>query len=918
MLSPQIHAATLNSASSIEQLKNIYSIVQDKQGFIWMAGQRGLIRYDGKSLVHYSASSSQWNIPYTWINDISLSDNDQLVVSTENGSVNLFDTKTGSNQKLAIDLPPSSIYQHLLVGNNVFFYMPGSDSLYRNNLQTQKTQLIANGLSVKSLFTSNHGIYFYTQRAVYKIEEQLVSKIFEGKIKNVVSDDNHLYVATDNGLTKLHDDKIVKAKTLDKKTKHLIVANDNESLFLLYDDNTIDYFSNNLDYLKSPFKKHPFKSVRKIFHDRSNVLWLYGNQGVYKLSPNHIQDNPRYFDVHINAIGLTKVQNEVVIASYGAGLQPFNDTSAFTEAFQKANERINRATKLILDADSDNDHIYLATFEGIWRYDTTSNAYEKIQFEGDNQVFLKVKKHDNKLLLGTDGNGILVYDLIASTITNKLDRQSALSSPEVLDILSLNNNFWIATASGLDIYYPNGNTVKSVIKKSENKVTSLQYLNGKIYAFTKGSGIYILNTEGEILSHIANGIDFNNSTIINNKILGSSLSGLFWIDPSDESYAIIEGTQEYGFTSRGIVIDNIIYVGHYGGVVTFPVLDDAEFEAPIRVAKTTVSGQTWIDNKPINVNSSNDVITLELASLDYREGIKKRFQYKINDGLWQTINGDQLTLTGLSSGKYDIAVKGTNSLAQWSEQKAFIEISVAYPWYWTPHIRIIYLVLFLCFLSFICWLLYLRGKSIKHIHQLLSSEIKIKGRTAIRVSKQLQQAAELIEDVKTREKSDLDTALLDSSLSIVTEAINDLRDESTGKEPDNLYGKTLDVAVPYLANFLKSKYRANLAIQLSTAIDEIPYELQADIYKIIYEALMSAILNGSGRNFKLTLQHFKEKLWLTIHDDTNSLAKFNDRINFDMAMYYIRQIGNKYNASINAFEEADESSQLIVSFPTVK
>jgi len=918
MLTHISHAATLNSASSIDQLKNIYSIVQDQKGFIWMAGQRGLIRYDGNSLVHYSASSNQWHIPYTWINAISVTNDNQLVVSTEDGNIHLFNTRTGENSKLSINLDTSSIYKQLLAGNDIYFYMPGSRLLYRYNLETKKAQIITKGITVEALVKTKTGVFFYTETAVYKIEDLLVSKIYEGELTSVVTDDDHLYVATKTSLTKLQDSNLVKTKSIAQEIKHLIQANNKERFFLLFEDNSIGYINKNLEDLPSPYKGHQQKSVRKIFHDSSNALWLYGNQGVHKLSPNLIEDNPRYFDVHINAIGLTKIKNEIVIASYGAGLHSYDDKSLFKEHFDQANDQLNASAKLILDVVSDNHIIYLATFDGIWLYDTSINAYQKLRFEGDNQVFIKIRKQGTKLYLGTDANGILVYDLATSSITDKLSDKSALSSLEVLDIISVNNSLWIATASGLDIYYPGSKTSKAAIQTNGAKVTSLEYLNGKIYAFTKGSGVYILNSEGETLSHIANGIDFSNSTIIDNRILGSSRSGLFWIEPNDESYVVIEGTQEYGFTSQAIVKDNVAYVGHYGGVITFPLTNNQEMDAPIQIAKTTVSGQSWIDNKPINISSSNDVITLELASLDYRKGIKKRFQYKINDGLWQKIHGDQLTLTGLSSGSYNIAIKGTNSLAQWSTQQAFVEINVAYPWYWTPHIRVIYLVLFICLAAFASWLLYLRGKSISHIHQLLSSEIKIKGRTATKVSKQLEQALELIQDIRTRESNELNKALLDSSVSIVSEAIEELKDESTGKEPDNLYGKTLDVAVPYLSSFLKTKYRANLVPQISVNVEDISYELQADIYKIIYEALMSAILNGSGRNFKLTLQMFKEKLWLTIHDDTKSLANFNDRINFDMAMYYIRQIGNKHNASINAFEEADESSQLIVSFPTLK
>ena len=94
--------------------------------------------------------------------------------------------------------------------------------------------------------------------------------------------------------------------------------------------------------------------------------------------------------------------------------------------------------------------------------------------------------------------------------------------------------------------------------------------------------------------------------------------------------------------------------------------------------------------------------------------------------------------------------------------------------------------------------------------------------------------------------------------------------------------------------------------------------MQSDIYKIIYEAIISAVLNDTGRQFNVLIQIFKQKLWLTIGDDRNSFNHFTNKISFDMAMYYIRQIAHKYNASINTFDEQKKGSQLVISFPLMK
>ena len=118
-----------------------------------------------------------------------------------------------------------------------------------------------------------------------------------------------------------------------------------------------------------------------------------------------------------------------------------------------------------------------------------------------------------------------------------------------------------------------------------------------------------------------------------------------------------------------------------------------------------------------------------------------------------------------------------------------------------------------------------------------------------------------------------------------------------------------------MGEYLQKKY--NIEIVTKTEIDEnnLAYELQADVYKMIYEGLTTAIINGNGHCFTVNLQEFKNKVWLTISDDENSFISFKSKVKFDMSMYYIRQIANKYSASVNTFDEHENGSQLVISIP---
>ena len=206
------------------------------------------------------------------------------------------------------------------------------------------------------------------------------------------------------------------------------------------------------------------------------------------------------------------------------------------------------------------------------------------------------------------------------------------------------------------------------------------------------------------------------------------------------------------------------------------------------------------------------------------------------------------------------------------------------------------------------WILYLRTQSIRNIHFILEQELKTKGRRSLLASRNISQTIELLESNQ-----------VDSAVALLKQNLQDIKLQNTKNEPDSLYGKSLSIAVPYFAEFLHDTYHTQLTYTLDIDAESLRYELQANLYKIIYEAITCAVLNGDGRNFQLSLKEFKGKLWLTINDDEASFSQFNNKVSFNMSMYYIRQIANKYKASINTFEQNEEGgSQLVISFPMIE
>ena len=156
------------------------------------------------------------------------------------------------------------------------------------------------------------------------------------------------------------------------------------------------------------------------------------------------------------------------------------------------------------------------------------------------------------------------------------------------------------------------------------------------------------------------------------------------------------------------------------------------------------------------------------------------------------------------------------------------------------------------------------------------------------------------------------------SKALLQQCVDELNEQQKSPEPNSLNGNLLTVAIPFLAEYLQKKYQTTLSFQFEVNESELEYELRADLYRVVFEAITSAILKGSGRNFKVVIQKFKTKIWLNISDDNQSFIDFNSKIHIDLSMYYIRQIANKYKGTINTFNEQGNGSQLVLSLPILR
>jgi len=905
--------ASPSEQTEINNLANITNIKEDEKGYIWLSGQQGLSRFDGNEIINFSSNNKTWPLPFQWINDINFYD-DNILISSETDGVWEFTPKTGEINKVNFSLKNNGIYDAVYFDNNYYAYGFTDNILYTYSSVTNQTKILKEDIKIRDFLPTKEQLFFSSSNGVYKLlNDKKVEKVFSQYVEASASNQYGVFFSTKNSLSFIDNSNALTSISIKSAITSLTSASDEKSIFSVDRQNRITQYSlPELNEIPHTYPQVDTGYTRNLLHDNSGTLWKVGSKGTHQLIENEIQNHTLIYDSYFNKISSAVLNNKLVIGTHGEGLDNFDKSNIIIPL--KINDSLSEQAKIIITLLAVNNQLYLATFDGVWRYDPQLGTLEKLNFPNNNAIILNLSHKNDQLFISSDNQGAMIYDLKQERITQKIDATYQLSSLEVIDMLPFNNgDIWLATEKGIDIYYPKSNVVKNISVPGPNKVISLLFVDNKVFAATKGDGILVYNTEGVLLSVFSKGIDFKSITFIKDQIWAPSKSGLFIIDPVTYQTSMIPNTEQYAFVNYPTLFKNKLYFGHQKGILAVPLTPTSQYHSPIHISKTTVSGKSYLQNKVININSSNEVITLSLASLDYRQGRKKQFKYQINSGIWNDVYGNQLTLTGLKSGSYYLTIMGTNSMGQWSDFQAFTRINVAFPWYWTPKLRVVYVVITLGMFLLTLWLLYLRGKSISYIHDLLSSEAKIKSKTTLTISRNLSHAITLCtsaNDTNFEEK--------DKVKAILQQSINELKTQIQHKEPDGLYGKELKVAVPYFIEYLHKKYHVNISHQIDIHEESISYELKADLYKITYEAFTSAILNGDGSHFSLSLKQHNEKIWLTINDDAGSFSHFKNKISFDMAMYYIRQIANKYNASVNTFDDQEQGSQLVISIPLMK
>lgn len=730
------HYSTSNGLAS----STVFKIIQDKQGFIWVATLNGVCRFDGTRFETFKAkdglnSNSIVTLANGTNGEIYAGSYENGISIIKNDSINNFCDSINNTKFFTNDL----IFYSLGKNESVVYTASafGAINIIKQNDKILTTRSISlHPIVLNRLVKSgNYKVMALTTAGIFELYYKRRSKILIEGLPDISiqclarNSEGKLFIGTKGKIWIV--DKFKVSKTYDVSSfKNEEVSN------ILCDSQGNIWFS----IMHNGFFLIPAGSERIIdigskmnlqktvvnsyLEDREGNIWISTmGKGIFCL--NHL-----YINSYNESDGL--INNSVhAICNVGNGrfaIGTFNgvcifENGSFTRILNPINKNITEYIYSIKKFD--NDFFICGAFGN---HEIASNKHRDMAFYFYNRPSIH-KTGNGTFLLGTISNNIKITKDIGNPIETNLVIYG--------DSMRLNRIYDIYEDSGQNIWFGTNEGVCKLTAKSKNSILNINYsdwektfyetnpvLRSRIkYIFQdkqskvwfggeKGIASYNLLNDSINTFEKLNGYDLAASTSISqdnkNRIWIGNMNGLYIYDGKSVKFL----NQNTGLPSNEVLslsydsYKNIMSVGTSAGISFIDLDLFDKFIEPIPEVKFLSISAGDLTSK----NFSNLIyephqnnIQVNFKALNYSSPASIKYSYKLNNDNWNETNYDFLNYNSLNYGKYILHVKAKFQNSEWGEPSE-INFEIKPKFFETTAFRIILLfILTLIIISIIIY-----------------------------------------------------------------------------------------------------------------------------------------------------------------------------------------------------------------------
>ena len=696
---------------------SVYRTILDNHGFLWIATENGLAKFDGKNFKSYTTAQG---LPDNEITDLFIDSNQKIWVTPFRRTPayydpvkDRFENEETDPELQKIELGNANRGSVLTYGGiafsnnqrNFFIYKNGKVSVFKGvlNFKQGTPERVIEYSPGNYLLVCSDSIRVFSNNRLTKSFPQSNSIVFNSEYFNhtlFISAGNSVakYSVTESGDIFLQQKKEFPfiIRIFCKAGKNLAVTSYNGTTYPM-DTATLD--------LKEPLLYNI--AVRNVLEDKSGSSWISTiDKGLIKIQQKRISSftiNDKVLNDQIaQNLNSLLVKDKKILAgdNYGEVLV-YDGVYDIKKVSLSKEKNMDGTVRKIIEL---KNSIYVACQTGSFMIDKkTFSIIRKFEGQENSSPKAALSLNDSILIVGTHAE-VKKYNIEKDQIISKATKRVTALGAAAGEKIYVGSNDGLYRWDKDSLYYF-GRKYKALTYRVNTIYTTADDL---VWVGLGSDSLLVLKNDVLIKSIALGDIIPGNVC----KSLFSNKSGELWLGTNKGlnkiEYHFTNNQLNYGNTffglSDGLIGEQVnditihhdtVYVATSGGISFLP----ASLHLPVSdittfITRVTVHGKEALVQDSYSLPYDNNDISIEFSGVDLT-GYYPLFEYQLDNGEWVRLDKNSIDLR-LPSGTYNIAIRAIKRDGQPSSQAAHIHIYIETPFwkngiFWTLVVIVLFI-----------------------------------------------------------------------------------------------------------------------------------------------------------------------------------------------------------------------------------